>query len=210
DLAYLKANIVGGEGYDWYYASPEAEALQIRTPITDGAHGEPWIYRYKDLHSWWSNPHHERIGGVRQASATAWQAGSKPIWFTEIGCAAIDKGTNQPNKFLDPKSSESEFPKYSSGGRDDLVQMQYLRALSEFWGDAANNPNGTYGAPMVKTDRMFVWAWDARPYPYFPGNSDVWSDGDNYARGHWLNGRVSSRALSSVIKAICAEAGVTD
>jgi hypothetical protein len=131
-------------------------------------------------------------------------------WVDEVGCAAIDKGTNQPNKFLDPKSSESQVPKYSSGGRDDLMQMQYLRALSEFWNAPANNPNGTYGGPMVATDRMFAWAWDARPYPYFPGNSEVWSDGDNYARGHWLNGRVSTRALSAVIKEICAESGVTD
>ncbi|NNE87338.1 MAG: host specificity protein, partial [Silicimonas sp.] len=128
----------------------------------------------------------------------------------EVGCAAIDKGANQPNKFIDPKSSESSLPKYSDGARDDLMQMQYLRALSEFWGADENNPTGSYGAPMVATDRMFVWAWDARPYPFFPGNSDVWSDGENYARGHWLNGRVSARALSSVIKTICAEAGVTD
>ncbi|MBT8432995.1 MAG: glycoside hydrolase TIM-barrel-like domain-containing protein, partial [Altererythrobacter sp.] len=131
-------------------------------------------------------------------------------WVDEVGCAAIDKGANQPNKFIDPKSSESSLPKYSDGARDDLMQMQYLRALSEFWGADENNPTGSYGAPMVATDRMFVWAWDARPYPFFPGNSDVWSDGENYARGHWLNGRVSARALSSVIKTICAEAGVTD
>ncbi len=31
-------------------------------------------------------------------------------WVDEIGCAAIDKGTNEPNKFLDPKSSESAPP----------------------------------------------------------------------------------------------------
>lgn len=133
-----------------------------------------------------------------------------PIWFTEIGCAAVDKGTNQPNRFLDPKSSESGLPKYSNGARDDLMQMQYLRALSEFWADPANNPSGTYGGSMVTTDRMFVWAWDARPYPFFPGNSENWSDGENYARGHWLNGRVSARALASVIKTICADSVVTD
>ena len=43
----------------------------------------------------------------RQPCPTAWVPRSKPFWFTEIGCAAIDKGTNEPNKFLDPKSSES-------------------------------------------------------------------------------------------------------
>jgi hypothetical protein len=129
-------------------------------------------------------------------------------WADEIGCAAVDKATNEPNKFLDPKSSESALPRYSNGMRDDLIQVQYLRAISEFWAQTANNPVSTsYGAPMVATDRMYVWAWDARPYPFFPGNLETWSDGENYARGHWLNGRVTSRALSAVIAEICAVAG---
>ena len=209
-LDYLKANIAGGEGYDWYYASPEDEAQQIRTPITDGAHGEPWVFRYKDIHSWWENLHHERIGGVRSARATAWVPRSKPVWFTELGCAAIDKGTNQPNKFLDPKSSESAVPKHSSGVRDDLIQMQYLRAMFEYWRDPANNPvSKTYGAPMVDMSRAHVWAWDARPYPFFPANTDLWSDGANYHRGHWITGRISSRALADVVEEICRRSGVT-
>ncbi|MDA8585744.1 glycoside hydrolase/phage tail family protein [Rhodobacteraceae bacterium] len=209
--SYLKANIAGGEGFDWYYASAGDEAAQVRTPITDGTYDEPWVWRYKDLEGWWSNPHHNRLGGVRQAIATGWAPGSKPIWFTEVGCAAVDKGTNQPNKFLDPKSSESSLPKYSNGARDDLIQMQYLRAMTEFWDDPANNPVSTnYGAPMVATDRMFLWAWDARPYPYFPGNFETWSDGENYARGHWLNGRVTTRSLAAVIKEICVESGVSE
>ena len=41
------------------------------------------------------------------ASPTAWVPQGKPIWFTEIGCPAVDKGANQPNVFPDPKSSES-------------------------------------------------------------------------------------------------------
>jgi hypothetical protein len=49
DLEYLQGNIEGGEGYDWFYHSPEARAAQIRTPITDEAHGEPWIWRFKDI-----------------------------------------------------------------------------------------------------------------------------------------------------------------
>lgn len=207
-LEYLKSNIEGGEGFDWYYASDEARAAQVRSDITDGAHDEPWIYRYKDLRSWWSNPHHNRIDGVRQAASTAWDPQSKPIWFTEFGCAAIDKGANQPNKFLDPKSSESSAPHYSNGQRDELMQMQYLRAISSYWGDAANNPiSASYGAPMLDMSRAFVWAWDARPYPHFPNRSDLWSDGANYWRGHWLNGRSTSRSLGSVVAEICIQAG---
>ncbi len=210
DLDYLRGNIEGGEGYDWYYASPEEAEAQIRAPITDEDHGEPWIWRYKDLRNWWSNRHHERIGGVRETNPTDWVPASKPIWFTELGCAAIDKGTNQPNKFLDPKSSESSLPKYSNGLRDDFMQVQYLKAMLGYWSDPAINPvSDEYGGPMVDMANAYVWAWDARPFPTFPNLRSQWSDGVNYPRGHWLNGRSGTRTLASVVTEICHGAGVT-
>ena len=208
--AYLKANIAGGEGFDWYYDSPEGQAAQRRLPITDGAYGEPWVFRYKDLKSWWSNLHFGRTAGVRAVAPSAWVPGSKPFRFTEYGCAAVDKGTNQPNKFIDLKSSESGLPSYSNGRRDDLIQMQFLLAVSDFWADPANNPVSLlYGAPMVDMDHAHAWAWDARPFPEFPGQTEVWSDGDNYARGHWLNGRATNQPLSAVIREICQRSGIT-
>ena len=211
DLDYLRANVAGGEGYDWYYPSQEARDLQLRAPITDGAYGEPWVWRYKDIRNWWSQPHHNRVGGVRQATPTTWVPESKQIWFTEIGCAAVNKATNEPNKFLDPKSSESTLPAYSNGLRDELIQHQYLRAMLSYWGDPANNPvSGVYGEPMVDMGRVFVWAWDARPYPWFPNTDEMWSDGPNYRRGHWINGRVSGRTLASVVAEICERSGLRD
>ena len=53
----------------------------------------------------------------------------KPIWFTEIGCPAVDKGANQPSVFPDPKSSEAGLPYFSNGTRDDLIQRRYLEAV---------------------------------------------------------------------------------
>lgn len=210
NLDYLTGNVAGGEMFNWYYHSEEARAAQIRTPITDG-NGEPWIWRQKDIRSWWENQHHNRVGGERSVTPTAWQPGMKPIWFTEYGCAAIDKGTNQPNKFLDPKSSESSLPRYSDGRRDDFLQMQYMRAVHRHYADPGNNPvHAGTGHRMVDMGRAHVWAWDARPWPAFPVRDDIWSDGDNYAKGHWLNGRASSRPLSAVVREICARAGVTN
>ena len=209
DLDYLKANIMGGEGYDWFYPSERARQFQLRSPITDGAHDEPWIWRYKDLTNWWSQPHHDRLDGLRQSQPTAWVPRGKPIWFTEYGCAAIDKGTNQPNKFLDPKSSESALPYFSNGFRDDLMQMEYLRAMAEFWTDPANNPvSDVYGGPMLDWSRAHVWAWDARPWPWFPANDALWGDGANWARGHWLSGRAANQPLAAVVAEICAASGV--
>ncbi len=210
NLDYLQANVEGGEGYDWYYETPEAREAQNRTPIQDGSESEPWAFRYKDIRGWWTNPHYERVGGVRSLQQTAWVPQSKPVWFTEIGCAAIDKGTNQPNKFLDPKSSESSVPRYSNGRRDELIQMQYLRAMYSHWGQGANNPvSDVYGGAMLDMSRAHVWAWDARPFPTFPNRSDVWSDAANYAQGHWISGRTSARPLDSVVREICERSGVT-
>ncbi|GAA6177934.1 baseplate multidomain protein megatron [Sulfitobacter pacificus] len=209
NLDYLKSNIEGGEGYDWYYHSVEAREAQIRTEITDGAHLEPWVYRYKDIRGWWENFHHERINGVRQAAPTAWEPMSKPIWFTEYGCAAINKGANQPNKFLDRKSSESKLPYYSTGARDELMQMQYLRAMVSYWDDPAHNPmSAEYEGRMLDMRRAYVWAFDTRPYPFFPNNVEKWSDGENYTRGHWINGRTAGRSLASVVREICRRAGL--
>ena len=76
DLDYLKSNIQGGEGHDWYYASDTDRADQVRTPITDGQ-GKPWVFRYKDLVSWWSNAHYDRPGGVEGATSTVVAAAIK-------------------------------------------------------------------------------------------------------------------------------------
>mgnify|MGYP000275796604 FL=1 len=208
---YLQGNIAGGEGFDWYYASAADQAAQTRTPITDGAYDEPWIYRYKDLRNWWSCQHHPRINGVRQSVPTAWAPQSKPIRFTEYGCAAIDKGTNQPNKFLDPKSSESALPYYSTGQRDDLVQMAYYTAMARFWRDPANNPTSLfYPGPMLDFDHSLAWAWDARPFPVFPVNQPLWDDGANFETGHWLNGRSANQSLAAVMSELCEKSGLPD
>lgn len=209
NLEYLQSNISGGEGYDWFYDSPEGALAQRRLPITDGTFGEAWVFRFKDLKSWWSNAHHNRVGGIRSANPTEWIPASKPIRFTEYGCPAVDKGSNQPNRFVNVKSSESGLPVWSNGHRDDLIQMQYLLAMAKHWAVPENNPvSSLYGGPMVDMDRAYAWAWDSRPYPEFPGQTSVWTDGANYARGHWLNGRASNQPLAGVVRELCEGSGV--
>ncbi len=209
NLEYLIGNVAGGEGFDWYYASAEERALQLRIDISDGAHGEDWVYRYKDLQGWWRNAHHDRVDGVRAGNSSPWVPGSKPIWFTELGCAAIDKGPNQPNKFLDSKSSESGLPHYSTGQRDDYVQLQFLRAYDQHFADPDHNPiSEVYGGPMVDMSKAHIWAWDARPWPDFPNNTGVWSDGENHLTGHWLTGRSAVQTLASVVAELCEMSGL--
>jgi hypothetical protein len=206
NIDYLRSNIAGGEGFDWYYASGTARQNQIRTPITD------WVFRYKDIKSWWQNAHFNRPGGLAAASQTAWIPQSKPVWFTEAGCPAVDKGPNSPNLFYDAKSSESGYPPFSSGARDDLIQSRYIKALQSFWNaSSSHNPiSSVYGKKMVDATRIFYWTWDSRPFPAFPVLDQVWSDGPNYEKGHWLTGRIASVDLGDLIVAIAAKSGCTD
>jgi len=209
DRAYLQSNITGGEGFNWFYANPADRAAQVRTPITDGSAGKPWMFRFKDLRAWWSNPHFNRPGGVEIGTPTAWVPQSKPIWFTELGCPAIDRGTNQPNMFFDPKSSESFTPYFSRGWRDDAIQRAYLEATYLFWGAAANNPvSPVYGSRMVDVPECAAWTWDARPYPFFPELTDVWTDGPNWRLGHWLTGRLGAVSLAALVRHLCLRAGM--
>ncbi len=215
-LDYLEANIAGGEGFDWYYASDADRLIQTRTPITDGIHGEPWVYRYKDIASWWGNSHHNRVGGVRSATATAWVPESKPIQFTELGCGAVDKGANLPSAFADAKSSEDARPWFSNGQPDALMQRQFLRAHLRHWqpgapgfADAGNPVSSIYGGRMVDPERIALWTWDARPYPSFPVLSGVWADAANHATGHWLTGRLGASGNGELIEKMSDDYGVS-
>jgi hypothetical protein len=206
DRAYLQSNIEGGEFYDWFYASQVDRDAQLRTTITDGAHSKPWVWRAKDVRNWWSNAHYDRPGGIENATPTAWAPQSKPIWFTEFGIPSIDRGTNQPNVFYDPKSAESALPYYSRGTRDDLIQRRGIEAMLSYW--AANTPvSVAYGRPMIET--IAVWTWDARPYPAWPARADVWSDGELWPLGHWLNGKIGLADLAALVTERCTRVGFT-
>ncbi|MBZ8135499.1 glycoside hydrolase/phage tail family protein [Afifella sp. IM 167] len=215
NLDYLRAGLAGGEGFDWYYASDADRLAQARTEITDGAAAKPWIFRYKDIESWWRYHHYDRPGGVEAASPTAWVPQSKPFWMTEIGCPAVDMGANQPNVFFDPKSVESGLPHFSSGERDDLMSRRFLEAALTGYDPAhpdyaGLNRQAAGGWMMLDPEHINVWTWDARPYPWFPLLDNVWGDGPNWQLGHWLNGRLGAMDLARLIEAVLKDHGFAD
>jgi hypothetical protein len=212
DLDYLADRHGSGEAFDWYYADPPARANQTRTPIRDGAYNKPWMFRQKDLVSWWSNPHVERVGGIELTHATGWSPQGKPIWLTETGCPAVDRGANAPNVFPDLKSSEGGLPYFSRGFRDDLMQRSALEATLRRFDPAApghqsgSNPvSAVYGAPMIDPARIHFWAWDARPFPAFPDLSTYWSDAANWQTGHWLNGRLEGTPIGTLVETLASD-----
>ncbi|PPB79751.1 putative tail protein [Albidovulum inexpectatum] len=206
DRAYLQANIDGGEGFDWYYASQADRDAQIRTPITDPG-GKPWVFRQKDIVNWWSNPHHARPGGVESGTPTAWVPESKPIRFTEVSCPAVDRGSNEPDLHVSPTSMP--LPRYSRGWRDDQIQRAYLDAVLGYWSDPAHNPTSSvYGGRMIDTDETVVARWDVRPYPWFPTLEDRWADADRWRLGPWLTGRLGAASLPALVRHLCLRAGL--
>ncbi|MBA3326510.1 MAG: glycoside hydrolase TIM-barrel-like domain-containing protein, partial [Rhodobacteraceae bacterium] len=152
NLSYLEGNVAGGEGFDWYYADDDGRERQDRLAIADGAYGEDWTFRYKDIASWWSQAHVNRVGDVKAASQTPWLPRSKPIWFTELGCPAVDKGTNQPNVFHDPKSSESHFPYFSTSAKESLSSGDICRQRTP-----SGTTRATIRSPMSTPVRWSTW-----------------------------------------------------
>lgn len=168
----IKEGWTSGEGCEWYYAD---EARTQKTAISPE-------YAWKNIEYWWKNTHTNP-----DSNQTAWVPQSKKIWFTEYGFSSVDGASNQPNVFYDPKSSESSLPRFSKGKVDFTNQSMCIKATEEAWQDS----------DMI--ERMFLWTWDARPYPQFPSLSEIWADGGIWKYGHWVNGKLGLSLMSTVV-----------
>ncbi len=215
--AYLRANIAGGEGFDWYYASGTHRDTQIRTPITDGAYGKPWVFRYKDLDGLVGEPALQPAGRRRGGKPDRVGAGGQAD-LVHRGRLPGGRQGRQPAQRL-PRSEVV-------GERDPLLLdrgPRRPRAAPLLRGDArllgrrptrtmspGSNPvSGVYGGRMVRPARTHLWTWDARPYPAFPALLDVWADGENWETGHWLTGRLGAAPASDLVIRILADYGIT-
>jgi uncharacterized protein (TIGR02217 family) len=220
--AYLKANIEGGEKFNWFYydsnnvgrgLDPNGTDLRVSLPDGDRLtqsrnqyYPNQQLLANKQLRWWWNNQHQaiydndDGNGWAPHGAYTEWVPNSKSITFAEYGFPACDRGTNQPNVFYAPGSTESLTPFWSiwdpsasvAGGywprRDDELYLLALQAIYEYWVADGNNVT-VGGVPMIQTAFMSVWNWDARPFPTFPQRTDVWGDAGNWPAGNWLSGK---------------------
>ena len=141
-------------------ARPQGRALSLPDDgraVTDGAHGKPWVFRYKDLKAWWGSQHFNRPGGIEAGSPMRGCRRGSPCGSRRRGSPAVDKGANQPNVFPDPKSSASAVPYYSTGVRDDLGSGASARRCcptgtpaTRITCDASNPVSTVYGERMVR------------------------------------------------------------
>ncbi|KTS07975.1 hypothetical protein SB2_02700 [Methylobacterium radiotolerans] len=220
-MAYLKRNIEGGEKYDWFYVDsdnlgigldPLGSDQQVSRPTGDRVtqtrsryYPGQEILANKQLRWWWKNPHRavydtgDGQGWVPRGPVTRWVPQSKSITTVEYGFGSIDRATNQPNVFYDPKSTESFTAFWSvwdsadgatyTPRRDDTLCAMALRAVYEYWYRDGHNEVSAAGLPMLQTAFFAVWNWDARPFPTFPLRSDVWGDTLNWPAGLWVSGK---------------------
>ena len=169
----------GGEGYDYYidYTNNTQHPLEPE-------------YAWKNIRYWWENTHMNPDGQVTQ-----WQPRSKPVWFTEFGFPSIDKAPNQPNIFFDPKCIDGGVPRHSNGAIDFSIQRKAIRAFIEYW------------QTQEYIDQMFLWTWDARPYPAWP-HTTIWRDGYLWEKGHWVNNKFGASSLALILLEISSRCGI--
>ncbi len=187
DYAAIQNGWHSGEGWDYYYTDSVA-----RTGKTN--YGSP-TYAWKNVKNWWNSTHTNP-----DTTTTAWTAKMKPVWFTELGFPSVDGCTNQPNVFIDPDSVENFYPRASRGRVDFLAQRTALDASIDYLNaQTVLEPNFL--------PRKFIWTWDARPFPFFPDLLSVWSDGDNWKTGHWVEGKLGLSNLGQIVADLLKKVG---
>ena len=219
--AYLRANVAGGEGFDWYYA-------EQRAPRRADAHAD----------------HRRRL---RQAVGLPATRTSRPGGGTSTSTGRAASRRAAPTAWVPRREADLVHRARLPGGRQGRQPAQRLprpeivgerdpllsrpasattscsgassRRCSRYWDAddpdhvAGSNPvSGVYGGRMVRQSRTHLWTWDARPFPAFPYLLDVWADGENWETGHWLTGRLGARrrpTSSAASSPTTASTGVT-
>lgn len=124
--------------------------------------------RWKDLAGWFSSKHWAWDPESEESYKTAWVAESKRVIFSEFGFRSVELASNTPNVYGDV------MPKHSSGKVDFPMQMRAIHATLEHISEDQSIEMG------------FCYGWDSRG----SGWTRNYADGDRWAKGHWIDGKI--------------------
>ncbi len=168
-------------------------AAERRGPAAAADHGrrreKPWVFRPKDLLSWWSNRHFERVGGVESASprdgrrdrsrSGCWSSAARP-WIAP----ATGRMSSRPEILCDrPAAGLARDAGRPDAGPAADGRARQARPGRRWLRRNANPLAPSYDGRMVDPARIYLWAWDARPFPAFPAHADRWADSANFRDG---------------------------
>lgn len=129
---------------------------------------------------------------IEEKNLGKWAPDMKKVWLDEIGCASINNSTNQPNIFIDPNSINGVvLPKNSNCNIDLSIQDTFIKGSYNYWKNKQDS-----------VERLYWWCWEARPFPAWPKFNNIWSDGDLWSAGHYLNGKIPLFSVRELIIAI--------
>ena len=140
DRAYLQANIAGGKASTGSMPARRIGRRSSDAPRSPMARRAPWVFRYKDLRAWWSNPHFNRRAGWRAARRPHGRRSRNPSGSPNWAVPP-STGHEPAERLLRPEVlGEASRPHFSRGWRDDAIQRAYLEATLPLVGQPANNP----------------------------------------------------------------------
>lgn len=127
---------------------------------------------WKDLKNWYENEHWEWDG--ENGYKTSWVPRSKPIVFSEFGSRSLDRATDAPWLY------GKDLPNDSNGRVDNMIQVITIRASLEY----------TKASNFIR--EVFCYGYDSRGKNW----QDKYADGEEYATGHWIDGKFTNKKQS--------------
>ena len=161
---------------------------RTRTPITDGAYGKPWVFRFKDIAAWWSNPHYDRPGGVESGDADGLGAAVEADLVHRARLPGGRQGRQPAERVLRSEDSESRRCRISRAARATTSSSAATsRRCSAFF-----DPEHP-ASRRLEPDLAGLWRPHGRSRSHLrlglgraalsglPSRSDIWSDGGELA-----------------------------
>ncbi len=191
--------------------TPRARDAQDRLPIADGAYGEDWVFRYKDLvelvvAAARQSPRRGQGRRRRRRGSRGRSRSGSPSSAARRWTRAPTSRTSSTIRSRRRASSRT----ISTGARDDFIQYRYLQAMFAHWNDAGEQSafGRLWRADGRHVARACLGVGRAAVAGLSRSASRPGSTATNYERGHWLNGRASIASLAEVVAEICGRCGL--